>query len=126
MRFEFIDNNSLVDAAARQRVRKHAATGKNIGRKLSRPSKKRPGCAKPAVQSKVVMDNPLLHQRLGNFDKPVDPDEDGGQSRFNKIERQIGDGLKLIIFPTNETLTPRSKGNIRRSMYQNKPQQAPK
>lgn len=40
MGFEFIDSTTPVDPAARQRIRRQAALGKNLGRKLNRPSRK--------------------------------------------------------------------------------------
>jgi len=40
MGFEFIDSTAPVDPAARQRIRRQAALGKNLGRKLNRPSRK--------------------------------------------------------------------------------------
>lgn len=41
MKFEFIDNNGAVDGAVRKQIRSQAAKGHNLGRKLSRPSKKK-------------------------------------------------------------------------------------
>jgi hypothetical protein len=119
MRFEFIDNNSLVNSAVRQRVRKHAATGKNAGRKLSRPSKKKSGCAKPATQAMAAINEPLLHRGLQSSDKTADLDEGSGELGSNKLERQIDDGLTFVFVPTNESLTLRSKSIVQRSMYYN-------
>ena len=39
MPFEFINNNDLSDAT-RKRIRRHAAVGRNKGKRISRPSKK--------------------------------------------------------------------------------------
>lgn len=41
MKFEFIDNNGAVDGAVRKQIRSRAAKGHNLGRRLSRPSKKK-------------------------------------------------------------------------------------
>jgi hypothetical protein len=39
MPFEFIDNNAPIDRASRKRIRSHVAKGKNVGRKVVRPSR---------------------------------------------------------------------------------------
>jgi hypothetical protein len=41
LRFEFIDNNAPISRSVRKRIRSHAATGKNAGKVISRPSRKK-------------------------------------------------------------------------------------
>ncbi|KAK4038132.1 hypothetical protein C8A01DRAFT_17750 [Parachaetomium inaequale] len=40
MKFEFVDNTAI-DGSARRRIRSHVATGRNAGKKLSRPSRRK-------------------------------------------------------------------------------------
>ena len=41
MQLEFIDNNSTGDEAVRRRIRSHVAIGRNAGKKLARPSRRK-------------------------------------------------------------------------------------
>ena len=41
MNFEFINNNVAVDGAVRKQIRCHVAKGRNLGKKLSQPSRKK-------------------------------------------------------------------------------------
>jgi hypothetical protein len=40
MRFEFIDNSTVIDRTSRRQIRSHVAKGRNAGRKLNRPSRR--------------------------------------------------------------------------------------
>ena len=43
MPLEFIDNSATIDRAARRRIRSHVALGRNAGKTLVRPSRKKLG-----------------------------------------------------------------------------------
>ena len=51
MKFQFVDNNGAVDGAVRKQIRSHVAQGRNAGRKLSRPSRKKSRTARTATTS---------------------------------------------------------------------------
>ena len=91
MPFQFIDNNSEIDPTARRRIRCHAATGKNVGRTILRPSKKNLIGPKPA---KVTAPSQILQTRVTRA--TVVKNE---QNSVLKIERQIGSGLSGLFLP---------------------------
>lgn len=90
MPFEFIDNTAPVDTAARQRIRRQAALGKNLGRKLSRPSRKQ-----AARQPHPVISH------IGSIQGQQDLDEDVDLQQIMKLPRsedQIGNTLTQLNF----------------------------
>jgi hypothetical protein len=105
MPFEFIDNNATIDRALRRRIRSHVAKGKNIGRKVVRPSKIR------AFERKAETTTALSHVTKSS--------EEAHQLESNKwvdreIERQVGDGLPVGL---SLKQTPESRGLFLRGMF---------
>ncbi|KAH8897939.1 hypothetical protein GQ53DRAFT_818191 [Thozetella sp. PMI_491] len=88
MPFQFIDNSSEIGPAARRRIRSHAATGKNLGRTIVRPSRKKAVIVKP---------------RYGPPPSQLPPK---AQDLSPTIERQIGDGLSVLLLPANLSRDP--------------------
>jgi hypothetical protein len=83
MPFEFIDNNTTISRAERKRIRSHAAKGRNVGKTIIRPSRK-----KLAVTRTVQPEN--------KENQPREP--------RREIERQIGDGLSVLGLPAPPNL----------------------
>ena len=101
MPFEFVDNNAAIDRAARKRIRRHVAMGRNVGRKLARPSRKASlelgGAAATAFRY-----------------TPNAEDQESNNELVPVIERQIGDGLSVPSFPGQ---TPNSRQIAQRGNY---------
>ncbi|KAF7558905.1 hypothetical protein G7046_g5263 [Stylonectria norvegica] len=100
MAFEFIDN-STIDRAARKRIRSHAATGKNLGRKIVRPSRK-----------KVVESRPALFRPLKKRLEIAAKHDDSHDEDVIEIQRQIGDGLSFPV-----PLSSESRDIVRKAFY---------
>ncbi|KAJ5808520.1 hypothetical protein N7474_009789 [Penicillium riverlandense] len=81
MAFEFIDNSTTISRAERKRIRSHVAKGRNVGKTIVRPSRKK--LAVPRTFS---------------------PENKENQPRDREIERQIGDGLSVLGLPAPPTL----------------------
>lgn len=92
MGFEFIDSNGPVDPASRQRIRRQAALGKNLGRKLNRPSRKqaasRPQAVAPTQPSTVGHEEAQQGSR---------PDEEQ-VVRLPRPDYQLGNTLTQLRF----------------------------
>src|SRR5687767_2479969 len=89
MGFEFIDNNAPVDPAVRQRIRRQAALGKNLGRKLSRPSRKQ--ATKPQPVTSTAAPRRAAQQK----DKVVEEEQ---VVRLPRPEYQVGNTLTQLRF----------------------------
>ncbi|KAL4760064.1 uncharacterized protein BDW70DRAFT_73342 [Aspergillus foveolatus] len=97
MGFEFVNNNTAIDSAARRRIRTHAATGKNANRTLTRPSK--------AV---VLRRNVAVPFRTPETIRRLQRD-----SKANaEIERPVTDGLQFLI-----PVPARSQGLVRQALF---------
>ncbi|KAH8689180.1 hypothetical protein BGW36DRAFT_433944 [Talaromyces proteolyticus] len=93
MPFEFIDNNHpLIDRAARKRIRSHAALGKNVGRKVMRPSRK----SAQRVGAKVL---PGLTYKPKSIKISNTKAYDRTLDDVSEIQRQVGDGLPVLPVP---------------------------
>ncbi|KAL4777377.1 hypothetical protein BDW60DRAFT_202274 [Aspergillus nidulans var. acristatus] len=96
MAFEFVNNNTPIDSAARRRIRAHAATGKNANRTLTRPSKAvvlRRNVAVPFLTPEAI-------RRLQR------------DSKANaEIERPVTDGLQFLI-----PVPARAQGLVRQAL----------
>ncbi len=99
MPFEFIDNTTAIDRAARRRIRSHVAMGKNAGKTLVRRSR-----IKKAPNSNVYSD--AIETSRGTNDKKYVSLE---------IERQLGDGLSVLSLPRQ--VTPESISLVQKGMY---------
>lgn len=103
MRLEFIDNNTVIDRAARKRIRSHAAMGRNAGKTLVRPSRKKlfgPGVSTTTAFIPIPKVQVEGHQ------------SESSEDAVPGIERQVDDGL---CFPVQ--LAPGSRSLVRRGMY---------
>lgn len=98
MSFQFVDNGAVCDPATRRRIRSQAALGKNLGKKLVRPSKKR------ALEQK--------DERKGTTFKTAS-DTMENDARGSMIGRQVGDGLSVFSIPEQSL---KSKGVVKRGM----------
>ncbi|KAL4754724.1 hypothetical protein BDW72DRAFT_117553 [Aspergillus terricola var. indicus] len=97
MAFEFVNNNTAIDSAARRRIRIHAATGKNANRTLTRPSKAVVLRGNVAVPFR----NPEAIRRLHR------------DSKVNaKVERPVTDGLQFLI-----PVPASSRGLVRQALF---------
>ncbi|KAF7589538.1 hypothetical protein BBP40_004203 [Aspergillus hancockii] len=77
MPLEFINHNSLLNDAVRKRIRSHAASGKNKGKTITRPSRKN------------ALAITTTSFRIPNI---IDNASKAAENRFN-LERRIDDGL---------------------------------
>lgn len=98
MSFQFVDNGAVCEPATRRRIRSQAALGKNLGKKIVRPSKKR------APEQK--------DERKDITFKSASDAKDN-QARGSMIERQVGDGLSVFSIPEQSL---KSKGVVKRGM----------
>jgi hypothetical protein len=106
MPFEFVDNNAAIDRAARRRIRSHVAMGRNAGKTLVRPSRKK--AFRLRVQTATALTRiPKLVEDAHDFES--------NKKMVPEIERQVGDGLSVLSFP--EQMTPRSRRLVQRGMY---------
>jgi len=106
MPFEFVDNNAAISCSARKRIRSHVAMGRNAGKKLLRPSRKKAS----GLRVGTVIE-------LASILRPEENDHElkRGREIIPRFERQVGDGLSVLSFP--EQLTPASKSLVQRGMY---------
>lgn len=105
MPFEFVDNNAAFDHATKKRIRIHVARGKNRGRKLARPSRKK-ALDRTSANTTAVIHVPKLVEESRSMDCL--------QKRIPGIERQVGDGLSVLSIPEQ---TSASSGFVQRGMY---------
>ena len=98
MTFKFIDNTTI-DGKARKLIRSHAAAGKNVGRKLSRPSRKNISSNK----FKTMKDEsvPKLKPTGGHSQAAEVIPYAGDKKKMlvTKIEHQISDEFSFVSFP---------------------------
>ncbi len=102
---EFIDNNAIIDRAARRRIRSHVAMGRNAGKTLVRPSKRKLGLG---IKNATA---------LSRIPKVVEDtrDSESNEDVFYEIERQVGDGLSVLSIPKHPN--PGSTGLVQKGMY---------
>lgn len=103
MPFEFINNNSSeINHAARKRIRSHAALGKNVGKKIARPSRKNAQSLGFKITPSAPCRSKILRQ-LDDSETSKDPAVPG-------IHRQLGDGLSVLPIPkSSRNFTIRGK-----------------
>jgi hypothetical protein len=114
MSFEFVDNNATIDRASRRRIRSHVAKGKNVGRKLMRPSRiktfgrKAESATAPKHVPNVEADNEDEEEEEAVLNLKI--------SRYvvREIERQVGNGFS-DLFSLKQT--HESKGLVLRVMF---------
>jgi hypothetical protein len=111
MPFEFIDNNATIDRASRRRIRSHVAKGKNVGRKLVRPSRIK-AFGRKAESAKAPTHIPEVFEEEG--EKEAAHNLRTHPSIVRQIERQIGDGFSDRF---SSKQTPESRGLVMRSMF---------
>ncbi|KIM99089.1 hypothetical protein OIDMADRAFT_127640 [Oidiodendron maius Zn] len=103
MPFQFVDNTVSIDRDARKKIRSHVATGRNAGKRHSRPSRKEAFVlpSKTTIQTAVQSTSNLIS------DKNVDA--------VSEIERQIGDELSVLCLPA-PLISPGSRPMVRRAL----------
>lgn len=89
MSFQFIDNNAVSNGAVRRQIRGHVARGKNAGKTVMRPSRKK------AYGQRVVATIPSNH--ISNAFKHAE-DTKRDDDKVSEIERQIGNVLSFLPF----------------------------
>jgi len=112
MPFKFIDN-TIIDRQARKLIRSHAAKGKNLGRKLSRPSRQKiPPCRPKIIE---IVRNQEQNPIAGNS-RATGPGliSYPGNEISVPIEYRIGDELSLVLFPFEAT--PKARSLVHRGM----------
>jgi hypothetical protein len=108
MPFEFVDNNAAIDRAARKRIRSHVALGRNAGKTLIRPSRKKALGVKTTTLPALICMPEVLEDAHAH-------DSESVEDTVPEIQRQIGDGLSIFSFPVR--LTPGSKSLVLKSEY---------
>lgn len=101
MPFQFVDNNTTIDHAARRRIRSHVATGKNAGRTVVRPSRTK--AAVREAESRPVAAIVCVPRVVADARKMEVEEEEGGCA----IERMIGDRLSVFSFPEQGSVKAR-------------------
>lgn len=92
MPFQFIDNNNAIGPEVRRQIRRHAATGKNVGKTIKRRSRK------------TVLPSPS-HDTTTQRTHGVDCEGNAPlealtfQGLTPGIQRQIGDSLSVLCLP---------------------------
>ena len=103
MPFEFVDNNAVIDHAARRRIRSHVAKGKNVGKTIVRTSRQK------AFGSKANSTRELVRIPKASEDEA---DSESWDRAVDEIERQLGDGLSAFSFPVQ--IGPESRSLVLR------------
>ncbi|KAJ9271320.1 transcriptional regulator family: Fungal Specific TF [Paecilomyces variotii] len=98
MPYEFINNNGTINPSARKQIRRHVATGKNAGKKLARPSRKK-AFELSRKSAAAVTKTPEVVKKTHNS-KPT-------EEVIYAVEQQIGDGLSIL--PVPDELVPGSR-----------------
>jgi hypothetical protein len=104
MALEFIDNNATIDQASKKRIRRHVAIGRNTGKVLVRPSRKK--LERVTANSTALTCLPIASEHIR-----------GSLSREDSccaIERPVGDVLSVFSFP--KQTNPESAGLVQRGM----------
>ncbi len=104
MKFQFVNNNGAVDGAARKQIRSHVAMGRNAGRKLSRPSRKKLLTARTTTTSTAM--SPLSHSSPSALPAHWQQHQDAGSESLALI--QGGEQLPSVPFFLNPTDTSSS------------------
>jgi hypothetical protein len=120
MPFEFVNNNDTIDPASRRRIRSHVAKGKNVGRKLVRPSRIK--AFERKAQGGTALDHIPSRPKVREGDEQNEQEGEeeeahhleSSQCVVHQIERQVGDGLS-DYFSLKQT--PESKSLVRRSKF---------
>ncbi|KAK3293589.1 uncharacterized protein B0H64DRAFT_327211 [Chaetomium fimeti] len=108
MKFEFVDNSGAIDGTARKRIRSHVAIGRNAGKKISRPSKKKAllnKSAKAARPQAIALVHPESSETGGSVPMlalrcltglPAHMQQNDGSDRLALVQRAISflDGVR--------------------------------
>ncbi|KAK4234379.1 hypothetical protein C8A03DRAFT_18703 [Achaetomium macrosporum] len=87
MRFHFVDSNRTDDVVVRRQIRSHVAKGRNAGKKLNRPSRKRgTGSGPGSVQGEDSARPPILTLVPLSF----------LPTHWKKVQKSRSEGLALI------------------------------
>lgn len=93
MKLQFIDNSGEIDDAAKKSIRRHAARGKNVGRKLSRHSRVR-----AATQDTSEQSNPANNE-ISDVNSSSDDEVRNGSLDAWQIDRFAGNCFSASAFP---------------------------
>lgn len=100
MDLTFIDNNSVIDNKTRSAIRRQAAKGQNLGRRINRPSRvkafERQALVQPLFAVKSKNESSEIHQ--DNRDEDHSPRRDI-QDALSRIEPVIGDSVSVLSLP---------------------------
>ncbi|CRG89921.1 hypothetical protein PISL3812_06960 [Talaromyces islandicus] len=94
MSFEFIENNNpAISHAVRKRIRSHAALGKNVGKKIIRPSRKNA----QSLGFKITPSGSCHSKDL----RQLDDSNTREDTKVSSVHRPLGDGLSVLPIPEN-------------------------
>jgi hypothetical protein len=100
MEFKFIDNNGVNDKNTRSLIRRHAARGQNLGRKITRPSRvkafERRALVKPLIAA--GSNNASAETSQGNYKEKCSSHRDI-ENVLSRIEPVIGDSVSVLSLP---------------------------
>ncbi|KAL6838126.1 hypothetical protein V8C40DRAFT_21231 [Trichoderma camerunense] len=100
MDLTFINNNSVIDNKTRSAIRRQAAKGQNLGRRINRPSRvkafERQALVQPLFAVKSKHESSEIHQ--GNRDGDHSPRRDI-EDVLSRIEPVIGDSVSVLSLP---------------------------
>ena len=105
MPLEFIDNNATIGRAARRRIRSHVAMGRNAGKTLVRPSRKKLGLGITNTTALIRFPKVIQDTR----------DSESNEDVVYEIEPQVGDVLSVLSVPKQQN--PGSTGLVQKGMY---------
>ncbi|RDW84262.1 hypothetical protein BP6252_01852 [Coleophoma cylindrospora] len=110
MPFAFVDNNAAIDHAARRKIRSHVARGRNAGKTVVRPSRKKAETTAAALVRLAgeARDQMLLHRQIGDRLSMV-----GLLSRAAHagIQESGPTGLCLYLWPSAHPRTEQCPGD---------------
>ncbi|UKZ74942.1 hypothetical protein TrVFT333_002612 [Trichoderma virens FT-333] len=100
MELVFINNNNGIDNNTRSVIRRQAAKGQNLGRKITRPSRvkalERQALLKPVVAIKSKNGSTEAHQESRKVDCSPHRDTEDAPSR---VEPMVGDTVSVLSLP---------------------------
>ncbi|RFU75816.1 hypothetical protein TARUN_6431 [Trichoderma arundinaceum] len=96
MELLFVDNNGQIDNSTRSAIRRHAAKGLNLGRKITRPSRVKALERRALTAVRSTYASPDTHQRN-------DEENHAAHRRFMdvllKVQPVIGDSVSILSLP---------------------------
>jgi hypothetical protein len=125
MDLTFIDNNSVIDNKTRSVIRRQAAKGQNLGRRITRPSRvkafERQALVQPLFAVKSRHESSDVYQ--DNRDEDYNPHGDIEDAPL-RIEPVIGDSVSVLSLPIDVAQEDRVlmyEGELARHLSQQTP-----